>query len=158
MLLVGCGGVLLIVGSLLPWVTIGSFLSISGVTARWGLVTLVAGLGAVAIAVQISTGRLIPRAPDKALAIASVVLGLLSFAIAIYVGFAMRESVAEDEADSDSTSSSASTNTDEFDESMDEFERSLEKLFKVSTGIGVYATALGGLAVAGGAAVKLRRD
>lgn len=156
-LLLGCGGVLLTIGALLPWVTVGSFLSISGVTARWGLLTLVAGLGAIAIAVQISTGRLVPRSTDKALAIAGAVLGLLSFAIAIYVGFAIRDSIADDEGGADS-SSSASTGNDEFDESMDELERSLEELFKVGTGIGVYATALGGLAVGGGAAMKLRRD
>jgi hypothetical protein len=156
-LLLGCGGVLLTVGALLPWVTIGNLLSISGVTARWGLVTLAAGLGALAIAVQVGTGRLVPRSTDKALAIGGVVLGLLSFAIAIYVGFAIRDSIAEDESGSD-PSSSASTGNDEIDESMSEFERSLEELFKVGTGIGVYATALGGLAVAGGAALKLRRD
>ncbi|MCW2738472.1 hypothetical protein [Nocardioides sp.] len=97
-----------------------------------------------------------PRSTDKALAIAGVVLGLLSLAIAIYVGFAIRDSIAEDEGGSDS-SSSESTGNDELDDSLDEFERSLEELFKVGTGIGVYATALGGLAVAGGAAMKLRR-
>lgn len=134
----------------------GSILSVSGVDGRWGLVSLAAGLVAVLIAIQVGTGRLIRRSPDTALAVTGVVVGLVSVAGALYVGFAIRDTVAEQETRS-SSASEADTGSDELDASRNEFQTSLEELFKVGTGVGVYVTTLGGLLVAAGGAMTFRR-
>jgi hypothetical protein len=153
-LTIGVGGVFALVGSLLPWVTIASILSISGVSARWGLIPLVAGLLLVAIAIQLATGKLVAATANRALAIVGIVLGVLSLATSLYVGFAIRDAVAESKSET-SASEDVSTGDAEMDAWADEFAKGLEELFEIGTGIGVYVTGLGGLLGAGGSALAV---
>ena len=155
-LLTGLGGVLLVVGSLLPWVTIGAFFSISGVGARWGLGTLFAGLALLAIAAQIVTGRLVPPSRTRALAIGGVALGVLSLGLALYVGLGLRDAIAESETGT-SSSESADSSAGELDGLADDFAESLEALFEVGTGAGLYTVGVGGILGAAGAGLALRR-
>jgi len=154
-LLLFAGGVLAVVGSFLPWVSIGALLSVTGVEARWGLFTLGAGFAASAIAIQLSSGRLVRRKMDRALAIAAVVLGVVSLGIAIYVGFAVRDAVAESNSESSTSAEASSTGDPEFDASLDDFAKGIEEAFKVRTGAGVYLTVLSGILISAGGAIAL---
>jgi hypothetical protein len=144
------------IGALLPWVTVAGFLSITGVTARWGLVTLVAGLLTIGIVFQLGTGRLVKASFNKPLRFTAVALGLISLAIALYVGFAIRDALAEDKSN-EKASTSSTTGDSEFDKSLDNWAKSFADALKPSTGAGVYATGLGGALAMAGAMMTLSR-
>jgi hypothetical protein len=63
--------------------------------------------------------------------------------------------VAESESDASSVTQD-STGSDELDASFDELGQSLAEAFEVGTGVGVYTTAIGGLAVTAGGLLKLK--
>ena len=154
-LLLGVGGALLVLGALLPWVEVGSVLSISGVTANWGLVTIVAG--AVALLVAFGVGRIFPSEQARPAAVVAAVAGGASLLIALYVGFAIRDSVAESRTESGIAGVVVPGELGtEFQESLDELSASITEAFKASTGVGVYATALGGVLVCAGGLQALR--
>lgn len=155
-LLLGAGGVLLVLGALLPWVTVGSILSISGITARWGLLTIIAGV--VVLLAASGAGRGFAARQAHSVALVAAVAGAASLLIALYVGFAIRDAVAESREGSQTVGVVAPSGLDpEFQRSFDELSASLLEAFKASTGVGVYATALGGALACVGYALALRR-
>ena len=146
-------------GAFLPWVTVGEIFGISGVSAQYGIATLVVGL--LALVAAFGTGKIFDRSKRSLVVTAAAVLGAIAVAISIFVGFAIRDSVAKDETEQQTAQESTSTGDEELDQSLENFGADLAKTFadafKVSTGIGVYATLLGGaLVVAGG--FKARRE
>lgn len=156
-LMLGLGGILMFVGAFLPWVSVASIFSVSGIDAQWGLVALFAGFAALGVSAQLGTGRLVRAELNRGLSILGVILGVVGLAAALYVGFAIRDTVAEDESGSTTTSEDESTGDAEFDASMEEFEESLEDLFAIKVGTGVYIAIAGGLLTSAGGAVAIRR-
>lgn len=158
-LLLGAGGLLLILGAFLPWVTIGAIGSISGVNSRYGLGTLL--IGVMVLVATFGVGRIFSRDEAKAVMIIAAAFGAASLVLALYVGFATRDSVAEGEVDDAGASEGADSSSDDLDAAFEdfgkEFEESLAEFVKVGTGVGVYATALGGALVAGGGYLASRR-
>lgn len=156
-LLIALGAILLVLGSFLPWVTVGAFWSISGVGARWGLITLFTGLALLVIAVQLLTGRLVQPSRTRALAVGGVVLGVLSVGLALYVGLGLRDAIAESDGGT-AASESADNAADELDGLADDFADSLKALFEVGTGAGLYTVGVGGILGAAAAGLALRRS
>lgn len=160
-LLLGAGGILLIIGALLPWVTIAEVFSISGVGSDYGIIALLGA--AVALVAALGAGRVFSAGQTKPVAIAAIVLGVLSLAAALYVGFAIRDAVAEDEVDDGAVAQEDEISTGdaeldaELEASLEGFAAELEAAFTPTTGIGVYTTALGGLLVIAGGAMLARR-
>ncbi len=147
-LLLAAGGLLLVLGAFLPWVEAAQVFGVSGIGVRWGIATLLAGVFAAVAA--FGSGRIFARAGRLPVMIAAVVLGSASLLIALYVGLAIRGSVAETGAET------ASTGDPALDAELDEFSASLEEAFAPKTGIGVYSTALGGVLVLAGGVLSLR--
>lgn len=142
-LLLGAGGLLILIGAFLPWVTVFGF-GISGVNTNYGIITILIGIAALIIA--FGAGRLYNARLSGTLMKVAAGLGALACALALYVGFAIREDVAEDEGSGD-TASSEEEDLGEFGDALEGFAEAL----KPKTGVGVYTTLLGGaLAVAGG--------
>ncbi len=153
------GGILLIIGAMLPWVTVGALFSISGITAHYGLGTLLIGL--VALVAAFGAGRVFsPRAGKFVSAITSL-LGLVALAVALLVAFGIRDAIAESESGGNKSVATDTTNPitgdTELDNSLRELGESVAEAFKVSTGMGVYSTAAGGLLVLLGGVQAFRR-
>lgn len=147
-LLLGAGGLLLLLSAFMPWIKVLAF-SLSGVDTDWGLIAIVAGVAAIIAAAG-------PRvfASEKAVAAVLSLTGILAvFAIigAIYVGFAVRDSVAKEES-SEASSPSNPYLGEEFEDALDEF----AEAFKPTTGTGVYAAVIGGVVVLAGTVVAGR--
>ena len=162
-LLLGAGGVALVIGSLLPWVTVGSIFSISGITSKYGIGTLLVGLFALLAA--FGAGRVFVTTARRPVMIGTAVLGVAALGLAVYVGFAIRDSVAKSDSRSKATGTAAPlpigtsdpSNLDQsFQDAFKGLQDKLASVFAVHTGFGVYVTALGGALVIGGAALSLR--
>jgi hypothetical protein len=148
MLLLGAGGLALVFGAFLPWVTVASFFTISGFSVHWGIATLIAGCAVLVVA--LGRGTIYTPDQQQAVCIVAAVLGVGAIAVSLYVGFAIRDSVAE--AKSSIPSSPAGTNP-----GVDiDFGDALAEFFKIRTGSGVYVTALGGVMAAAGGILQLR--
>jgi hypothetical protein len=146
-LIMGAGGLALVFGAFLPWVTVASIFTVNGVSVHWGIATLIAGL--VVLVVALGRGRIYTADQEQPLSIVAAVLGVGAIAVALYVGFAIRDSVAEDKSD---VASGPSTGPD-----VDiDFGNAFAELFKVRTGFGVYITAIGGVLAAAGGIQQLR--
>lgn len=156
--LLGAGGLLLILGAFLPWVTVGDLLGISGVSARYGIATLIVGL--VALLAAFGAGRVFDMTKRRPVLIASGVLGALATILALYVGFAIRDNVAEDKTGEETAAQNdSSTNEDDsFAELGAEFAESLAAAFEIKTGVGVYATLIGGALVLAGGVTALKDE
>jgi hypothetical protein len=116
----------LVVGSLTPWVTIFG-IGLSGVSIHYGIVSLLAA-GLTALLAYLSTRTMGERA-RRATAAVTAVAALASAGCAIYVGWAVRSSYADD-ASSDN-----------------EFANAFAEAFRPGLGIGVWLV-LGGAVVA----------
>lgn len=151
-LLIAAGAVLILIGSFLPWITVFGF-GISGVNTDYGIITLV--IAAVALVAAFGAGRVFDAGKTRAAMIVTAVLGAVALACALYVGFAIRDSVAEDEGGSDAaaTEEEDSGLGDEFDDALEGFAESLSP----KTGVGVYTTALGGVLVLAGGLMAARK-
>lgn len=161
------GGILLIVGSFMPWVVSPGLptgphgpvgpLRTSGITADWGILTLVLGLLALAVAILMATARLGGDGSSKPLSgIAALILGLASVGLA-RVGFHTRF---------DAAASAAMVNPDWEPISGGPASNLSAEMFRevaafvgveISAGTGLYVCALGGLLVAAGGVVWLAR-
>lgn len=75
-LLMGAGGVLLLISAILPWVTVFG-IGISGVSAQWGVITLLAGLAVLVAA--FGAGRIFDAAKTALLTTIAAGLGMLSW-------------------------------------------------------------------------------
>lgn len=162
LLLLG-GGAAVVLGSFLPWVRILVF-EISGVTARWGIVTLLAGAVALVAAYQAWKGGLLKASTTKPLLIAAVVAGVLAVLVPAAVALELKESVAESEVEDESGEELSSGDSEiddeffdpEFEAEMEEFERSMAEAFAVKLGFGLWLTLIGGVLMLAGAVDALR--
>jgi hypothetical protein len=161
-LLLAAGAVLLVVGSLLPWVTIASIFSVNGVTAKYGIGTLIAGL--VAFVAAFGAGRIFSNAARRPVMISTAVLGLLSLLLAVGVTVKLRETIAHSSGHSTDTAAltSADPGTDptlggEFGQALTKATQSLTEALKPKTGFGVFVIGLGGILTLAGAAAELRK-
>lgn len=157
-LLMGGGAVALVLGAFLPWVTVASIFNLSGVSVRYGIGTLVAGL--LVLVVAFGRDRVYDASKQRPLRIGAVVLGVAALGVALYVGFAIRNSLAQDKEGGSASGFSADTTSGdpEFQKSVDDFGKQIANAFAPKTGFGVYVTALGGLLVVVGAAQALRAE
>ena len=153
-LLIGAGALLLVVGAFLPWVKVFAF-GISGVDTDWGIFTLL--IGVVALVAAFGAGRVFNASKSGVLLKVTAALGVVAVAIAVYVGFAIRDSVAQDEAGAE-TSTSEEEDLGEFGEGFEDVFKDLADALKPTTGVGVYATLLGGALVAAGGLMGSRRE
>lgn len=150
-LLIAAGAVLILIGSFLPWITVFGF-GISGVDTDYGIITLV--IAAVALVAAFGAGRVFDVGKTRVAMIVTAVLGAVALACALYVGFAIRESVAEDEGGSEAAATDEESGLgEEFDDALEGFAESLAP----KTGVGVYATALGGVLVLAGGVMAARK-
>lgn len=166
LLLLG-GGAALVLGAFLPWVRILVF-EISGVTARWGIVTLLAGIVVLVAAYQAWKGGLLSARATRPLLIAAAIAGGIGVLVPAAVAVELKESVAESEvgeedgiSDDDAFGSEDEEFFDaEWEAEMEEFERSLAEAFAVKLGFGLWLSLLGGgVALAGGIdALRSRPD
>lgn len=143
-LLIAGGAVLILIGSFLPWVKIFAF-GISGVDTDYGIITLL--IGVIALVAAFGAGRVFDAGKTRAALVVTAVLGAVALACALYVGFAIRDSVAEDEGGTDTAATEEESGLgEEFDDALEDFASALEP----QTGVGVYTTALGGVLVLAG--------
>jgi hypothetical protein len=143
--------VLLLVGSLSPWITI-SFLSVNGTDTWWGIVTL---FGSIALAFHAVT-RLWPGSFDSTIAGVSRIGALVglaaSLAILGYVGVRLVEASRQFSTDIGTTEAQVTDDTsglgEEFDDALEEFTQSLTELLDPRLALGWYlstASATAGL-------------
>lgn len=145
--MLGLGGLALALGSFLPWVTIFAF-NISGNNARYGFVALLGGVAALVVGYQVFKGGLFTKEHTNNLIVLTLVLAVLALAAALYVGFAVRDSVAAAKATGGASSVDVGGDTPferEFEKSMREFERTLTKAFGPRVGYGIWVTIVGAL-------------
>jgi uncharacterized membrane protein YedE/YeeE len=152
-LLIGAGALLLLLGAFLPWVKVFAF-GISGVDTDWGIVTLL--IGVVALVAAFGAGRIFDPSKANIFLKVTAALGVVAVAIAVYVGFAIRDAVAEDETGTE-TSTSEEQDLGELGEGFEDAFSDLADALKPTTGVGVYATLLGGALVAAGGILGSRR-
>lgn len=115
----------LTIGSLTPWLTIFGF-GLSGVSIHYGIVSLITA-GLVGVLAYLTT-RSVSAKALRGSALAAMAGGLLSVASAVYVGWAIRNSYADEEG------------------ATDEFSLSLAEAFRPSVGIGLWLVLLAGIA------------
>lgn len=115
----------LTIGSLTPWLTIFGF-GLSGVSIHYGIVSLITA-GLVGVLAYLMT-RSVSTKALRGSALAAMAGGLLSVASAVYVGWAIRNSYADEEG------------------ATDEFSLSLAEAFRPSVGMGLWLVLLAGLA------------
>jgi hypothetical protein len=150
-LLLGAGALLLIVGAFLPWIKVFAF-GISGVDTNYGIGTLL--IGVVALVGAFGAGRIFNASKAGIFLKVAAALGVVALALALYVGFAIRDSIAEDEAGTDDAAATEDSGLGaEFDDALED----LTEALKPTTGVGVYATALGGALVLAGGLMASRR-
>lgn len=152
-LLAGAGGLLVVLGAFLPWVTVGSVFSISGIDAKYGIATLIVGI--ILLIAAFGAGKVYDASKAKVAATVITVLGALALAVGLYAGFVIRDNIAE--ANADTSASSTTEGGGELDAAFEDFANEIAEAFKPGTGFGVYATALGGALALGGGLMAAKR-
>ncbi len=153
LLLLGGGGAV-VLGSFMPWLQVLVF-AINGISAQWGIVTLVAGLVALVAAYQAWKGGLLRASATRPLLVAAAVAGGVAVLVPTLVAVNLKQSVARSELE-EAPPVEGDPSFDEFFPDMEEFERSFAEPFAVGIGFGLLLTALGGAATLAGAANALR--
>lgn len=150
------GGGLLVIGAFLDWISSAGIFGVTGVRARYGLVTLAVGLYVQAVA--FGAGRLYDVSYRKPVAVVTLLLGAASAGLALAVGFTIVNA-----ADSEPPPAAAAAPADPDDpfaalgESFDQLGDDLAEAFAPKLGVGVFVTVAGGALVAVGAAASLGR-
>lgn len=162
-LLLGLGGVLLSLSSLLPWVSILVF-DLSGLKVEWGAAALVGGFVAVVSAVEEGTG-LIGRAARPVLRVGALLGGLAGAGAALAVrqrigsttdGFTSGLESAGSDAATDLGLDGAPFTGGGLEEGFGDFGAQLAEAFMPSAGVGLWLALGAGLVVAAGAVAALR--
>jgi hypothetical protein len=171
-LLLLAGGILAVLGAFLPWVTVFVF-NINGVSARWGFLSLLAGLVGLAAGYQRWKGGLFKARSTRTVMICGLVAGFVALSTSLLVAVALKTDVAKSKTGGDTTSTTVASSdcetapdpaacrqiaNESFGSAFDDFSKSLEKAFAVRIGYGIWVTALGGLAMAVGSTMSLRGD
>lgn len=156
-------GVLMIIGSISPWVSI-LIVSVAGVDTWWGFVTIASGvLISVAGAARIWPS-LIQKHLRRGLHIAALAASITALVTVSYVGFRLNE-VSRDFNDAAAQSEPMANTTSEdelfgdftadFQKSLEEFSNSIAEAFKPRLGTGWFICLIAGL---GSVGLLLRRD
>lgn len=153
LLLLGGGGAV-VLGSFLPWLQV-LVIAISGISAQWGIVTLVAGLVALVAAYQAWKGGLLQPSTTRPLLVAAAVAGVVAVLVPTLVAVNFKQSLARSELE-EASPVEGGPSVDEILPDMEEFESSLAEAFAVRIGFGLWLTALGGAATLAGAVDALR--
>jgi hypothetical protein len=83
----------MLLGAFLPWVTV-LVISVSGVDAQWGLLTLAAGVVVALAAYQIHAGGLVQNMAERTVITIAVVAALAGLFAPVYVAGEAKRSVA----------------------------------------------------------------
>lgn len=162
-LLLGLGGVLLALSSLLPWVSVLVF-DLSGLKVEWGAAALVGGLVAVVAAVEEGAG-LIGRAARPLLRVGALLGGLAGAGAALAVrqrigsatdGFTSGLGSATSDAATDLGFDGAPLTGGGLEQGFGDFGAQLAEAFMPSAGVGLWLALAAGLVVAAGAVAALR--
>lgn len=159
-LLIGFGGLALVIGAFLPWVTVGTIFSVNGLNAHYGIGTLLAGV--VALATALGAGRIYKRKNRETFVSLSALLGLGAVVVAVLAAVFVQRSIADTNgrlsaAESSSPPNSAGSSDSAFAQSLTEMQNSIQnsiaQALQIGTGFGVYLTGLGGVLILAGAGV-----